>query len=496
VSIECYAHHFWRGDVFPMWCFEADGGLGSPIFAVYPPLAHITTSFIYPISWAGASLYSVYVIAVVFATLLSAFGAYRWLTAFAGSSAALVGAILYVFMPYRSEVMVARSGLPELWVMAFAPFMAHELRLMLAARKPRWLMFSTWTSLSILAQPAIALCVLIGLGFYTIVKSAHKPSLMFRASPALVVSALSCLFYVIPAAIAMPYLQKTGLYSHHAVWSSRFILPLTDIAEGRWMHIIAFAVMAMLFIWLVHSANKHKRRIPHLEDRQEIHAWGVVGIASLMLLFPITKPFWDVVDYFTHSALPWRMQMVLGMAISLFAAVYVKWLLLPGKHAMAIGDMVTLTVALFCMEMFLLRTVDEQHTAQFENMVAARMVNYPEYRTKWTSIANYDDEFVLERALSQTPPAQVEMIDGTGAVEVKSWGANHIRIVTGAVQEGFTLRIHHRYFPFWHATTPDGTTLNLEPEQGSGLMLLSLPKGSWDITLRPMSRLTWALTQI
>lgn len=490
-SIHCYGSQFWQGDILPRWCFEGDTGLGSPIFAIYPPFVNILTSLLYPIHFAGASVYAVYVLAVLLATLVTAFGAYKWLAPFAGSNAALVGAVLYLFMPYRSEVMVARSGLPELWVMAFAPLMAHSLRQLMQYKKPNLYMFSVWGTLSILTQPAVTICILIGMGIYAFFRGLEAPKLWWRFVLAGLGMGAGAAFYLIPAMHYMPFMQQTGLYSSDApVWCSRFVLPLTDIKEGRAPHIIILGMMILAFGWLAQLANSRRRRIPHLEDRQEIRAWMVAGVASIVLLFPISKPFWDVVNYLTHSGFPWRMQALLGMAISFLAAVYVRWLLLPGKRQLAIGDFLTAIVFLFCVQMFMVRTVDERDRAEFEQMVEARMVNFYEYQTLWTDRAHYDIDFLKERHTSDAPPPQVEMLEGTAAVRVREWSWEGIRIETGAVQEGFSLRIYHRYFPLWRATASTGEVLDLKPEDGTGYMILTLPRGSWDITIHPESRMS------
>lgn len=482
-AIHCYAEQFWQGDLRPRWCFEADGGVGSPFFVFYPPLPYMAASLLYPLHWAGAPLYIIYVLTVALATLLAAYAAFKWLRGPMGEKAALGAAVLYLFLPYRSEVMVSRGGLGELWVMTFAPLLAYEARQLLRSRKPRLLKFSLWTACALLSQPAVALCILIGIALHVLLRGAEAPVLYWRAALAAVLGLALTFFYALPALHYLPFTAHAALQTGTPVWANRYVLPLVDWRQGHAPHLLALAFTAGAFFLLAQRVHRRKQRILVLPERREAQAWVLAGLVAVLLLFPISAPFWNAVNSIAAVGFPWRMQALLGLALTYLAATYMRWLCTPRRRRTGAGDCGALILLLFCAELCLTRTIAPADLHSLNRLVAAHSLAYPECRTLWTSPAEYDSEHALARAERPQPEPRAELVTGEGQLRVTAWGWKAIAVEAGPLKATSELRIRHRYFPFWRARLEDGTMLPLIPEEGSGFMRVTLPPGKHTLTI-------------
>ena len=123
VWLDQFAQVLRSGTLYPRWLPLSHGGLGSPVFYYYPPLAfYVGSAFV----MAGLSVYAA-LIATFFAGYVAAgTGMYLWLKDQARWP--LIGALAYVAAPYHACNFYLRGAVAEFTATAVLPFVMLGLR--------------------------------------------------------------------------------------------------------------------------------------------------------------------------------------------------------------------------------------------------------------------------------------------------------------------------------------------------------------------------------
>ena len=96
-----FSKQLWAGILYPRWLPDLNGGLGSPTFFYYPPIAFFLTSLLkpfFPNDITGAQQVGVSASAAVIA---SGIVAYLWIKNIVNTRSAVIFAILYMITPYH-----------------------------------------------------------------------------------------------------------------------------------------------------------------------------------------------------------------------------------------------------------------------------------------------------------------------------------------------------------------------------------------------------------
>ncbi len=108
-----------KGNFYPRWMPLSHGGLGSPVFYYYPPLAFYACALF---GLAGFSTYWSIVAVFCCGFALAGFTMYAWLRETAKSP--LLGALLFMAMPYHVLDFYGRGALAEFAAIALIPLVA------------------------------------------------------------------------------------------------------------------------------------------------------------------------------------------------------------------------------------------------------------------------------------------------------------------------------------------------------------------------------------
>ncbi|WP_294394986.1 hypothetical protein [uncultured Sphingomonas sp.] len=123
VWLEQFTAGLRAGNPYPRWLPLSFGGLGAPVFYFYAPLSfHLAGLF----GLAGLPTYAALMAAFGAAWLGSGFAMYAWLKR--DAPAPLVGAGLYMVMPYHVMDFYGRGALAEFCAFALIPLVALGLR--------------------------------------------------------------------------------------------------------------------------------------------------------------------------------------------------------------------------------------------------------------------------------------------------------------------------------------------------------------------------------
>jgi 6-pyruvoyl-tetrahydropterin synthase-like protein/tetratricopeptide repeat protein len=317
-----WAHGFTRalgeGVIYPRWIEDANRGYGAPVFIVYPPLAHYGV--------AAASLVNDDIVAslrltLIVATLLSALSFFLAIRDVASERAALVGAALYVLLPYHALDLYDRFALAEFVAFAWLPWLFRAVRgLARGPSRTDWLALVAAQALLILTHLMTAYLALFVLAPYAVVvvrRSRRWPALAAIGS-ALVIAALASAVYLVPLLLERHDIHLDWLSEPHYDWRRNFIYR-DEVAFGYqpdvtkpWataaataQAVLAAAAAALLAIRRRGSAAESGDDAVTSVSGEGV-AWTALSVWVLFLQTPLSTPLWAYFPGLESAQFPWR----------------------------------------------------------------------------------------------------------------------------------------------------------------------------------------------
>ena len=210
VWLDQFARQLGSGDLYPRWLNQSHGGLGSPVFYYYPPLAfYLGSIFVL----AGLSTYTGLLAAFGVGFALSGLGMYLYLIGEARRP--LLGALLFMAAPYHMVNFHFRGALAEFLATAFVPAVAIGLSRMRQGRGPGFLAISY----AALIMTHLPLALIVTVFFAVPYLVAHR---IWRGFLALGLGTGLAACYLAPALLLEPFRDA------HSLWASPLLRP------GNW----------------------------------------------------------------------------------------------------------------------------------------------------------------------------------------------------------------------------------------------------------------------
>lgn len=167
-----------NGVFIPRWAPNLDWGYGHPILMFLYPLPSYIASFFHALS---LSLIDSVKIVFALGMFFSGITMYLWLSSFWGKYPSFLGAVLYVFAPYRFIDLYVRGDIGENLAFVFVPLVFYAIQKISEKKSPKHIFFGAVSfALLILSHNAISLMVLpliliyIGYKYFTSVKEKNR----------------------------------------------------------------------------------------------------------------------------------------------------------------------------------------------------------------------------------------------------------------------------------------------------------------------------------
>jgi uncharacterized membrane protein len=265
-----------RGNLYPRWLPQSHGGLGSPAFYYYPPLAfYVCAAF----GLAGLSTYASIIAAFCAGLAASGFAMHAWLRGSARNP--LLGALLYMAAPYHLLDFYGRGALAELIAIAFIPLVALGLRRALEGRPALAALSYAGLILSHLPLALLASIFFIAPNLLYLSRGAVKP--LARLAAPLAIGLGLAAIYLLPAISLEPYRDAAKLWADSSLIASNWSVLAWNVpgpAPGM------RKVIAMILVMLVIAAM--------LLLRTPQRRWGAYALACCALAAGIVPAMWDL----------------------------------------------------------------------------------------------------------------------------------------------------------------------------------------------------------
>ncbi len=477
--IDCFAGQFWQGDLYPRWCMKANAGLGSPVFFFYFPLPYYIASLLYPLTHLGISLYGLYGISMGLATFVTGLACYSWLKDIVTPGRALLAALLFIFMPYRMEAMLFRTAHAEIWLLAPLPLVLKYTRRIALDNHRALLPLSVTFGLTFLTHMPGAVVAIVASGTYLLIVAWGGWLSKWRYDAALIWGAALAAFYLVPAIYYRQFMAPPDLVAGPRGWPNTFLshYNLTELAQGRIVLAIAITLLALLVFSIYMLAKRQ-----HIRDifvRREVIAWIGASLVAMLLLFPVSKPLYELLGPLQQVFFPWRMQAIFMVTLTFLAAVWMQHFAGEKKLKTWKADFILLLGLMVLLSYLVVGVRAEESKERRQWVLGANIATQPEYRTRWIAQQDFTIRHMLQR--QDQMPERVRIAEGTGELALQQFDQNAIVFDTKS-KENLTVHIDHYHFPAWEAHTGE-LPLALYPQEQTGQMLLDIPAGEHRVTL-------------
>lgn len=482
------------GQLPPRFAGTLYNGLGSPILTYIYPLPYLAGSLIHSL---GFSFTDSFEIIMALGFVLSGIFAYLWLKeVFQSDRAAFLGALFYVWVPYRFLLIYVRGSISENTAYAILPLVFYCLTKLQQKGNPFWTATTALSlSLLLLSQNLVAAMFLPIIGVYVLILAIAKKSPRYLISASVAGIWAICIATVtyLPAIFERKFVRFDEVYAltyldHfvslkqliHSPWGYGFSLSgFDDLMSFQ----IGLAHLLVLGIFLLILAGRVLSKFKTSADTQVLSLFFTLVVATTVILMIQTRAtifFWQHFEPITRIDYPWRLLGITTFAAS-FIAAYVAKTVKPGLI------FIFLVAAVLVANRNHLRinlpTYFDDNFALFYTGTATQL---GEFTPKWRQSTRVPIGF--------DPATHVELVSGNAKIANVVARSNEVTF-DAIVADDARIRINKFYFPGWNVqidgtklipfgdlTITDTNTLLLDVEQdASGLMMIDLAKGEHQI---------------
>lgn len=339
-----FARQFWQGELYPRWLLDSHGGLGSPSFFFYPPLPYYITSLFHPLFSEDSSGWLTLASSACFSLILSGIAAYFWLKEVTQKSAALIGAIAYMLLPYHLTVnLYLRFAYAEYWAFVWLPFILYfSIRYFQGNQQSLIGVILGYFFLSLTHLLTFVTFVFVPL-FYgvLVVNRQQKFKIILPVLLSIFLGLGLSAIYWLPAlttqdSISTDFLwEKTGfLYNHNFL----FALEPNDPRISFWNYLelmtLFLSAIAILSCFFLRDSENPKHK-------QELGYWLLISLGAIFMMTPFSPWVWERVTILQKIQFPWRFHSLLTLSISavialVFSSVKMEVLKVIRKPAIAL----------------------------------------------------------------------------------------------------------------------------------------------------------------
>ncbi|KKP80140.1 MAG: hypothetical protein UR81_C0033G0006 [Candidatus Levybacteria bacterium GW2011_GWB1_35_5] len=459
-----------EGNLIPRWAGNLNWGYGHPILEFLYPLSSYIASLLHLL---GISLVSSTVLVFILGMTLSFVFMYLWLSRFLSKSAALFGAVLYTYAPYRFVEIYVRGDIGENLAFAFIPLVLYFIyKLYKENTFLNAILGGISLSLLILSHNAISLMFMPFIVVYGVIllqKIKSKKSFIISLILLLGVGLALSAFFWIPGLLEGKYTLRNivtkGVYVNGFVTFARLIY-------GPWNYGITgqFTVQLGIFQWIALIASPfliYKYRVKKDKDYIFIFFLLIFTLISIFLMLPVSDFIWSRIILLQNFQFPWRF-----LAISVFTTAVLGAFLAENisKKFNITLTTVAIMLILFISSFYWSAGGYIQKPQSFYTGIYNSTTDTGESAPIWSV-----------RFMEHRPKAPLEVIDGKADIKSLERTSTYHKYLVN-VEKRTLFRENTLYFPGWKILA-NGTPLSIEFQNRDyrGVMTFFLDKGKYTI---------------
>ncbi len=468
-----------QGDLYPRWLMNMNHGAGSPVFYFYAPLPFYIASI--PALLAPAAKLTVQLAWGEWLFIaLSGLAFFRYAQRRYSLGIALLGAVLYMLLPYHFEIdLWRRQDIGELTNYIWMPLVLYYSEKLFDGRRA-FVGLAISYALMLFSHLPSALLFSICVGGYVLVLlwSRHSWKHLGRFAAAIAIGLLLAGIYWVPALFSEQYVRSEKLWTPYFDFHHWFF----PINEAPHHDAGAHAFADRLFMLIgVSTAIFALCWLPAFRWRETVGTKKLIGclvfIGVAWFLMSSWSTFvWENVPELWKVQFPWRIAMVVDLAAAIAALHALRCLQVHRDWFSATALLISLAALIWCFATANVKNkldpFDHQWWITGRDNAVRNGLDAPEYTTKWNSSKSADTSIEI------AGQAQLVFEPSAGAIQIAKWLPRNI-VLQVNLQKATALRVQQFYFPNWRARIENGVVLHVAPARESGLLVIDLPAGNY-----------------
>lgn len=493
------------GQMPPRFASTLYNGLGSPIFVYIYPAPYIFGSALHVLGFTYADALKLLMSA---GFVLSGLFSLLWLKeVFKSEKAAFLGALFYIMVPYRFQLIYVRGSISELLAYTFLPLALYSLTKLAGDRSVKW-MAATALSLSLvfLSQNLVALMTFPIVLAYIAIVSLNTKSFPYLIKSALCIAwafLISAVTYV-PSLFERDYIRLDETiqtaYANHFVsikqlirspWGYGFDLPGTLADEMSFQLGLGQILVVILTLALVVYLLAKRAKMPQFKLTL-FFVFVFFASAFLTLNIRPNTYLWEHIKEFHSIDLPWRFLGISAVASS-FLAAFVAKAAKPG--------------AVFLFLVLFVVVANRNHIRINEPFPKDDV-----FFDKYTDTTTQYSEFTPKTRQMTSPrevkvyDSKVHVLEGDVSISSVNYNSKEVSFTADVKSQDSLIRIDRFYFP--NVSSNVGSVYSSGPstpklpneKDGSGMMLINLTGGTHDVHITysptPIRQIAWYTTLV
>lgn len=455
-----------EGNIIPRWAGNLNWSYGHPILEfLYPLPSYIASLF----HFLGFSFIDSTKIVFALGMILSGLFMYLWLSQFLVATSAFIGAMLYIYAPYRFVEVYVRGDIGENLAFVFIPACLYFIFKLNKDIKFKWLAGGSISlALLILSHNAISLMFMPFIVFYGLFLSAYlkkKKEYLFNFIVLVLLGFGLSAFFWIPGLLEAKYTLR------NIVTSGEYLRRFVDfraLIYGPWSYGGSgqFTIQLGVFQWiflilspfvLLFSWKKNKR------ERMLSLSLLVFTALAIFIMLPQSNFIWKRFIILQNFQFPWRFIAITVFSTSVLAALMFDKIVVSLQKA---AVLVIVIAILFLSKDYWRASEYVYKPESFFTDIYNSTTDTGESAPVWSV-----------RFMEKRPKSHVEIIGGDAVVKelIRTSTRHSYEIIAF---NNAQLRENTVYFPGWKVFVDQKpTVVEFQSQKNRGVMTFFVPEG-------------------
>ena len=499
------------GEWWPVWAGLMEGGRGSSLFTFYPPLLYVLTGLL---SLAGVSLIGALGVMTVLTLVSTQWAAWRMAGICLQGRPRMLASVMGVALPGVALIGVNRGFLTQSLATCFLVLTIDGLIRILGGERRSgdwWLLCGGLVGV-VLSHPVSAYLAALTTILVIAVRGGWCDRQVWQAAGRIGLACLFCAavtaFFWIPQISELNWvkiglhLEKQSFHNYLLFAKASTATPyrqawqgLNEVAGLVTLVQSGLSLVAVLVVWRKSSAIG--------KGGDLLVRYGVAGtVFGLLISLPALELLWDVIPGLPFIQFPWRLQPLVGIVGGVLTVTAMSRRAEQVSRLVVIGESVImlllgLGIILTCLLCRAQSKPGVNSDTQFLTAISekAEGLSYDEARALQEGGSREFVRYTANLVYFRPQAAETKIypaVDQPGGLELI--GARVERIETlkmGMSERRFRVRLDtpakgrllSYAYPHWQARV-DGKTVPISVETGTGLMLVDLPAGEYELHFR------------
>ncbi|OGH11591.1 MAG: hypothetical protein A3B38_02155 [Candidatus Levybacteria bacterium RIFCSPLOWO2_01_FULL_36_13] len=462
-----------QGSLIPRWASNLNWGYGHPILMfLYPLPSYIASLF----HFLGFSFVNSTKIVMGLGMFLSLPFMYLWLREFTSKYAALFGAVLFTYAPYRFVDLYVRGDVGENLAFPFIPLTLFFIYRLYKNQDLKYFILGSFSlSFLILSHNAISLILMPFILLYSLLLiylSKYKKTLIINLVFLIILGLALSAFFWIPALLEGKYTLRDIVTA--GTYINRFV-NFEQLIYGPWSYGITgqftlqfgpLSWISLLLSPLVLIFGK--------KDKYKFYLALILiafSIFSIFIMLPVSNFIWSKIIILQNFQFPWRF-----LAMVLFTTSVLGALLLDSLNKKINVKLVSISAIII----ILLISINYAKPKAYQEKSESFYTGIYESTTDTGESA----PIWSVRFMEHRPSAHLEIIDGYAEIEEIERSSTYHKYQI-KVDAKTLFRENTLYFPGWKITANNlPVEVYFQNKDYQGIMTFFLNKGSYETVAR------------